>query len=72
MKNLFKSVSYRIGFLAIAMSLSLTSCNWFTNSPKSKPIDSNKIDSPQIDSPKTDSPIVDSNKIKLDSDKIKH
>jgi len=67
MKNVFK-----FGFLAFALSLSLTSCSWFTNSSDSVPKDSNKIDSPSLDSPKSDSPTVDSNKIKADSEKIKH
>ncbi|TCC91826.1 hypothetical protein EZ428_08745 [Pedobacter frigiditerrae] len=67
MKNVFK-----FGFLAFTLSLSLTSCDWFTNSSDSAAIDSNKIDSPQVDSPKTDSPTIDSNKIKVDSEKIKH
>ncbi|WP_316765647.1 hypothetical protein [Pedobacter frigiditerrae] len=67
MKNVFK-----FGFLAFALSLSLTSCGWFSNSSDSVPIDTNKIDTLQLDSPKTDSLTPDSNKIKVDSEKIKH
>ncbi|WP_316783632.1 hypothetical protein [Pedobacter frigiditerrae] len=67
MKNLFK-----FGFLAFALSLSLTSCSWFTNSSDSAPKDPNKTDSPTVDSPKIDSPAIDSPKTNPDSEKIKH
>jgi hypothetical protein len=62
MKNLF-----RLGFLALAISLSLSSCDFFSNSKPDSTVDSNKIDSSQIDSTKIDSVLVDTAKIKANS-----
>ena len=62
MKNLFK-----IGFLAFTLSLSLTSCDFFSSTPKTQVIDSNNVDSNYRDSLKHDSNLVDSGKLKVDT-----
>ena len=58
MKNLFK-----FGFLALALSVSLTAC-WDTETK-----DKNKQDSLPIDSPKVDTAKIDTAKTPLDTAK---
>jgi hypothetical protein len=66
MKNIFK-----LGFLAFAMAVSLTACNFFSSDPKKDLIDTTKIDTSLIDTTKIDTNKKELNQTNPDSATIK-
>lgn len=67
MKNLFK-----FSLLAITFTLTLSSCQFFGNSPKAALVDSTKIDSLKLDTLKQDTSVVNKAVVKTDSVQQKH
>ena len=67
MKNLF-----RFGLLSTTFMLTLSSCQFFGNSPKAGLVDSNKTDSLKLDTLKQDSSGVNKAIVKPDSTQQQH
>ena len=65
MKNLIK-----LGFVALALSVSLSTCDFFNSSAKTTVTDSLKTDSLTLDSLKQDTTAVNKTMIKADSSKV--
>lgn len=65
MKNLIK-----LGSVALALSVSLTSCDFFKGSAETPPTDTIKNDSLTIDSLKKDTTAINKTVLKVDSGEV--
>lgn len=62
MKNVFK-----LGFLALAIAVSLTACDFFSSKPKPTDQDTTKTDTSKIDTSKINTQTLDTAKTNADS-----